>query len=299
MTKSSLRCPHSLIVALVPALAFAAFTAGCSSTSGGTPAGDAGSDAPSGPTCPAEADLISDFNMDNGVRPEDGRSGGWYTYADLSGLGTLMPPEGGGAMPDTTQNNPACPGMGSLRVKAMGYIGWGSATGTEFKPRLPADAGVAAKGTYDASKYRGISFYAKAAAPIKFVMVKFLDPYTEIPSVLPRDQWCAYTAMMPTTNCSAYVVKFGYGYSGEPLTAVMQDYPKYVDYKIDTTWKRFEVLFADAKQDRFNPGKQSPGNKLDTKQLVGMAIQFNSDYSMTPPGANDYEIWIDDVAFIK
>ena len=128
-------------------------------------------------------------------------------------------------------------------------------------------------------------------------MVKFLDPYTEIPSTLPGDQWCLYSAGLPK-NCSPYVVKFGHGYSGDDLMAVAADYPKYKDTVIDMNWKRFEILFADAKQDRFNPGQKSPGDMLDVAHLVGMALQVNSDHSSEPPTANDFEIWLDDVAFV-
>jgi hypothetical protein len=209
-----------------------------------------------------------------------------------------MPPEGSGVRPDLTVGNPSCSNGGSLHVIAMGFADWGAATGVDFKPKTTTDAGISAKGTYDASKYRGISFWAKAAAPVKFVQVKFTDPYTEIPSVLPMASWCQYKAGA-TNNCSPYLVKFGYGYTGSDLVAVSSDYPKYKTTEIGTDWKRFEILFADTKQDQFNPGTKSPGDHLDVTQLMGMAIQVNSDHSTVPPTPNDFEIWIDDIGFVK
>lgn len=297
MNRLSLR--GSFCFAAAGLLAGVTQTSGCSSKSTAGPTGDASSsDAPATPLCAADEDLISDFTTDNGVRPVDGRQGGWYTYGDRSGLGLLMPAEGTGVMPDLTEGNPTCSKAGSLHVKAVGFTDWGAAMGVDIEPKVATDAGVVAKGTYNASRYKGIAFWAKAATPVKFAMVKFLDPYTEIPSVIPMDKWCDYKPMMPV-NCSPYVVKFGNGYAGADLDAVAADYPKYKDFKIDTTWKRFEVDFVDAKQDRGNPGLKSPGDHLDVSQLMGLAIQVNSDHATTPPTANDFDIWVDDVAFVK
>jgi hypothetical protein len=264
--------------------------------------------------CTVAEDLISDFQIDNGLNAAAGLKGGWYTYADQSGYGTLYPPQGGGGVfdvPDagtdpsfgfdSTVGNPGCSGPGSWHVLASGFTDWGAATGVDFVAKTVTDAGISAKGTYDASKYKGISFWAKAApgTAVKFVQVSFLDPYTVIPSVLSADEACVYDVTMPTKNCSPYIVKFGYGYTGDDAAAVAADYPGYVDYKIDDTWRKFEILFADTKQDRGNVGQPSPGNMLATSQLTGMAIQVNTDHNTTPPTANAFEIWLDDITFMK
>jgi len=288
-------------------MSFVAATSGCSTAPVVTPNQDASGDTSSnevatGPICPTvDDDLISDFKMDNGVHPVDGRAGGWYTYGDKSGRGALVPAEGGGVLPDLTVGNPNCPGdPGSLHVKAVGYVDWGAATGVDFMPKVLVDGGSVGKGTYDASRYRGVSFWAKATAPVRFVQVSFKDPYSDLPSVIPdAAAHCVYDATMKDKNCSPYIVKFGYGYTGDDALAVAADYPAYASYKIDQTWKRFQILFAETKQDRTNPGLKSPGDKLAVSQLTGMAIQANSDHSTTPPTANDFEIWIDDVTFIK
>jgi hypothetical protein len=290
----------SFLAALGFVSGFAFLSAGCSagSKSGPTDAGDAAGDHAGGAICTAsDDDLISDFTLDNGVHPVDGRRGGWYTYADKSGLGTLTPPEGGNAAPDLATGNSACSGAGSLHVSAVNFTDWGAATGVDIMPKIADSTGAMVKGAYNASKYRGVAFWAKAATPLKFVQVKFNDPWTDIPSVLPADQRCLFDATMPTKNCSPYIVKFGYGNEGDPTVAA--DFPAYASYKIDTTWKRFQILFAETKQDSFNPGQKSPNDKLDVSQLMGMALQVNSDHSTTPPTPNDFEIWIDDVSFIK
>lgn len=277
----------------VARLAFGLFltTAACKSTS------ETPQDAAPRPGCPAVADdLISDFASDAGLYQADGRRGGWYVYGDT--VGTLDPPNTSPYPIDMAVGNPNCSGKGSLRVKGTGFAEWGAATGTDFKPRETIDGGtLSVKGVYDASKYRGISFWAKAAAPVKYVMVKFLDPYTDRDSPLPMDDWCVYTAGS-AYNCSPYVVKFG---DMPPPDAGATRFPGYVNAQIDTTWKRFEVLFVDTRQDPGNPGLKSPGDVLQVSQLMGMAIQVNADYNTDPPNvlANDFEIWIDDVAFIK
>src|SRR4029079_19344530 len=121
----------------------------------------------------------------------------------------------------------------------------------DFMPKVTNDAGMMVKGSYDATRYRGVSFWAKATAPLRFVQVKFIDPYTDIMSPLPADQWCAYLTADDPNNCSPYLVKFGFGKAATDVA----DCPSYADYKVDVAWKRFQVLFADTKQDKYNLGK--------------------------------------------
>jgi hypothetical protein len=271
--------------------------AACSSKGGG-PGTDAGNDTNSS-LCYAMEDLISDFKMDNGVFPVDGRQGGWFTYADRSGFGTLSPPEGGNAIPDLDTGNPNCSGPSSLHVLSMGFTDWGSAMGTDLAPKVAVDGGGTAAGSYDATKYKGISFWARSINPIPFVQVAVLDPWTANPSSLSTDMQCIYNAAMPTVNCSPYLVKFGYGYMGEALTSVMADYPKYINVQIDSTWRKFEILFEDMKQDATNPGRQSPGNVLNVDKITGIRIQVNTNHDTDPPTATNWEMWLDDVSFLK
>jgi hypothetical protein len=53
------------------------------------------------------------------------------------------------------------------------------------------------------------------------------------------------------------------------------------------------------KQDSTNPGRQSPGNMLAVSQVTAMAIQVNTDHSTSPPTPTNWEIWLDDVSFIR
>jgi hypothetical protein len=233
-------------------------------------------------------DLIADFATDNGLHSADGRSGGFYVYGDVKGV--FDPPkDGDNPYPiDTATGNTNCSGPGSFHVKASGFSAWGAAAAADF---VPADGTY--KGTYDASKYKGISFWAKATAPLYGVLVSIKDVYTEAaanptaldPAIFP----CQYVYAGATNNCSPYLVKFG-----------DTQFPNYMALQVDTTWKRFDVLFADTQQDMYNAGFHTDANQLDTKHLTGMAIQVNAKYSAAGvASANDFELWIDDVNFIE
>ncbi len=256
-----------------------------------------GSGLDSGPitNCPVGTDdLISDFMGDNSISAADGRRGGWYVYGDQ--FGTFSPPKSDNApYPiDTTTGNPNCSGAGSFHLKATGFTGFGAAMGTDFKPRMAADGGVLGpKGTYDASKYKGIAFWAKSTAPLRFVQVKFPDVNTDTEAPAHEVPTCILNPAS-VMNCSPYLVKFA-----ESADAGMIEFPKYAKSQIDTTWRRFEVLFADTKQDTTNPGFVPTPDQLDVTRLLGMAIQVNADFSTTPPTANDFELWIDDVQFVR
>jgi hypothetical protein len=243
--------------------------------------------------CPSNPDdLISDFKTDNGIQPVMGRSGGWYLYPDMNPdtgdpngmFDPPLPPPNVGYPIDTTMGNPYCSGPGSFHTKATGFTKFGAALATDFVPQV--DAGMV-KGSYDASMYKGIAFWAKGAKRINHVQIKFPDIYTD-PQV-PNPMCVLATGF--DNNCSPYIVKIG----------DEADNPKYLMMHIEANWKRFVIMFADAVQDKFNPGfhRPAPDDHLDVKNLLGVAIQVNADFSVTPTAANDFEIWIDDVEFVR
>ena len=253
-------------------------------------------------------DLIAEFTIDNGIHPADGRSGGWYVYGDPMGaFDPAKNPDPTVAYPiDPNTGNPNCFNMGpdggsalgSFHVKGTGFKVWGAAAATDLVAKIMKADGTSVKGTYDATKYKGISFWAKATAPMPFVQVKFPDIFSAAeadPTMLdPTYFSCTDGLCGFLNNCSPYIVKL----AASPTQDM--NYPKYVNTKIDTTWKRFDVLFADAKQDKDCTG-YNPVSMLDLKHLVGFAIQVNADFSAYPPTirANDFEFWIDDVRFIR
>lgn len=215
---------------------------------------------------------LSDFSTGTGIESVEGRVGGWYFYGDPNG--TYMPPKVDGVAPpaDTVMGSPCSP-AGSLHLKGTGFTVFGAGLGTNFV----APTG-ALKNTYDASKYAGITFYAKGAATISHVQVKFLDWNTDPEIASPR---CHLTMTGDPMNCSPYLVKFDD--LGTPVT---------------TAWQQFKVPFASTAQDAFNTGFAPTPPGVDKAHLTSLQIQINANFgALPPPTANNFEIWIDDVYF--
>ncbi len=121
-----------------------------------SPTDPSNANSPEGSACPPATGMIADGNDNNNqVNITDGRGGYWYTFVDDGG-DTQVTPEAG-ARGGTFQMSP------------------GGANGTPFAARMQGTVGTAAeypgagmgmnfldpKGFYDASKYKGISFFAK------------------------------------------------------------------------------------------------------------------------------------------
>jgi hypothetical protein len=287
-------------------IAAAAALFGCSS--GGSNSPNDGGEGGLPANCPQNTpdDLISDFEFDNSIKAVNGRQGGWYTYGDDVGMFDLGADKGyeiaaGG------QGNPTCSPQGSLHIKGTGFAQWGAATGVDWKPRpSDGDGGYVDKMTYDASAYRGIAFWAKASETLDGVQVAFPDLYTDNaapPHDMPADPdtgatctdcKCIYTPGSDY-NCSPFLVQFGIKGDG----AVATTFAGYMNVQLNTSWQRFQVLFVDARQDPGNGGYKPPSRLLTVDKLTAMAIQVNADYSSGTAKARNFEIWIDDVSFIK
>jgi hypothetical protein len=233
---------------------------------------------------------MADFESDCRLNEVDGRSGGFYAYGDDNG--TFDPANSGdNAYFDSSTGNETCSGAGSFHFKATGFSQWGAAAAVDFVTKSGSF-----KGTYDASKYKGVSFWAKATAALNGVLVSFPDIYTAgavdpaalaalDPTII---QACVYNALA-YNNCSPYLIKFGDA-----------QFPLYQDYQVDTEWKRFDVLFADTLQDKYNAGYHTDADVIDLQHLTGMAIQVNASYDASgTASANDFELWIDDVNFLQ
>jgi hypothetical protein len=85
---------------------------------------------------------------DTAIIPQDGRTGGWYTYSDNTG--TIKP---------------ATPSSGMMCASGSGFSNWGAGLGVNL------DAVLAEICTYDASIYSGIRFTIQGS--IDYGMVRF------------------------------------------------------------------------------------------------------------------------------
>jgi len=122
-----------------------------------------------GKACPPEAVIEDGEDNNNQVNVQDGRSGYVYTYVDASG--SSIDPAGGAQFAMTPGG--ANGSQSALRIS--GQLGSGdvvyAALGMNFTdPRGP----------YDASKYRGVSFFAKRGpGSASHVRIKFPDKNTD------------------------------------------------------------------------------------------------------------------------
>jgi endoglucanase len=123
------------------------------------------------PACTAAAAVIDDFEDGNNiVAALEGRTGQLYTYADT--IGTTVTPAAGSIFPPATGGN-----AGSARAAHFsGTIAAGSAAYAGFGADM-----LTPKALYSASKYTGISFFAKkgSAAASGAVRVKVPDRNTD------------------------------------------------------------------------------------------------------------------------
>ena len=260
-------------------------------------------------------DLIADFTTDNSIAPIDGRQGFFHVWGYLSIKGQFDPPLDANqpyVYPiDLTTGNPNGSGPGSFHTHGTNWGVWGADLGADFMPKTEIEAGVGPdgtgyKGTYDASKYQGISFWAMATAALTRVQVAILDAYTDggatfaglpVPDGYdPSFTSCVYSNDVKF-NCSPYLVKFRMDSTY---------FPKYQSdaYQIDTTWKRFDVFFADTRQDQYNKGfhdtaQPFTATNIDVSHLTSMLVQVGATFVGTTPSPNNFEIWVDDVKFIK
>jgi hypothetical protein len=120
------------------------------------------------------------------------------------------------------------------------------------------------------------------------------DPSDPTLPPLCTDCRCIYNAASQY-NCSPYLVQFGL--NGDAAADVL--FSGSSNFPLDTTWKRYQVLFVDTRQDPGNGGYHTMANRLTADKLTAMAIQVNADYSTGSAKARDFEIWLDDVSFIK
>jgi len=247
-------------------------TTGCPSSdesNGGTGgSGGGGGGGSTGAGCPTDATaLISDFTTSTGIEPLDGRSGGWYFYGDSAGSWEPATTAGASIPPDMTMG--ACSPAGSLHMKGTDFSMWGAGMGTNFKDPV---GGV--KQPYDASKYTGILFRAKAAMSVSHMQVKFIDVNTDPEVASPK---CMNLSNGNPENCSPYLVK---------------------DLTIPPDWKEFKIAFADAIQDPYNTGYVPTPDEAAKSMLTGVQIQINANYDASGTASpNNFDIWVDDVYF--
>jgi endoglucanase len=157
------------LIAPAGAAVLALGPAACVSAEGPSPNTGSAAGADEGGKCPPDA-LIDDMEDDNNqVAPNKGRTGYWYTFVDKAGSTAAPPPGGTFAMA-------AGGAEGSTHAAHLsGKVGTGQTVyagmGFNFvEPKAP----------YDASAYKGVSFWAKVGpGSLTKVRAKLSDVNTD------------------------------------------------------------------------------------------------------------------------
>jgi len=206
-------------------------------------------DSPEGSPCPASATIDDCEDNNNQVIVQEGRSGYWYTFVDHTGT-TIDPPESA---------------LGGVFTFASGGVN-GSAYAARIKGTISGASIVYAgmgcnmtdpKGPYDASKFGGISFWAKKGPGSTSKMrVKVPDIDTD-----PDGHVC------PEGQCFN---DFG------------------MNLNLTDEWTKYILLFDRLKQER-GWGSPHPGS-IDKAKLFAVQFQVNEK-------GQPYDVWVDDLAF--
>ncbi len=216
---------------------------------GNADSGTGGALGTGGNTCPGLAsneELIDDLNDgDRFIPAVNGRAGAWSDSHDGSPNATMYPDPNTGFAP--TDTGDPCRKYAAY-VAGAGYVLWG------------ADFWFGLGSPYDASKYKGISFWAKIdAGTSSVVRVAFPDKDTQ-----PDANMCQTGISSGPTACFDH-----YGYR----------------MTLDSTWTKYTVMFSQLGQE----GWGHAGTAFDPTSLYEVLFQI-------PVGAN-FGVWIDDVAF--
>lgn len=230
--------PHKAVAAQANGLVFAAASVACALALAGcsgrvNPTSPEAEKSPEGSPCSAPTAVISDGEDNNNqVEVLEGRGGYWYTFVD--DVGSTVWPEAG-SHGGTFEMSPGGANGSAYTARMHGQIGTGNilfaGMGMNF---------VDPKGQYDASKYGGISFWAKKG-PESTNKVRL---------------------KMPDTNTDP---------DGGVCSECFNDFG--MDLTLTTEWQKFTVPFFAMKQQKGwgNPRKSN----VDSKTVYGLQFQVN------------------------
>jgi endoglucanase len=191
--------------------------------------------------CPAEGMIDDAEDNNNQVMANAGRSGYWYTFSDKS---TNIVPAAGG-----TFTMSAGGANGSAHAAHMnGKVGTAQTVygGMGFNFVDP-------KGAYDASKYGGISFWAKAGSGTTKVRLKVPDSNTDP--------------------------------DGKVCTECFNDFG--VDLQLSNAWTQYQIAFGEMSQ---MEGWGAPHTgAINKKKIYGVQFQVNSPGSAYDIWVDDVE----------
>ncbi|MGK3983100.1 hypothetical protein WME99_08670 [Sorangium sp. So ce136] len=207
---------------------------------------------------PPEADLqlslIDDLEDGNlRIKYMEGRHASWFMFSDTTG-GVQTPTDPARLV---TAIEPPRPGSnGEVSKMAMhttgeGFTSWGAGFGTDLNTSY-----------YDASEFRGITFWARADGDsIADLNVAFVDRQTYWEGGVCEDQWTD-----PHKACNDHF---------------------HTSITLDSQWRYFHATFACLVQQGF-------GMRFDE-----LAVDELKTLQFTVVGPQAFSLWIDDVSFYR
>ncbi|MDX2022259.1 MAG: hypothetical protein SF187_18630 [Deltaproteobacteria bacterium] len=204
---------------------------------------------------------LSDFEGGTAKLLElEGRTGSWFLYDDGTAGGTQMPAKVPN-MPLAAEGPGACNSMFAFHSTGSGFDSW-AGVGVNLAPK----ASNGKKGVQNISAYSSISFRAKAANPV-LVRVAISDKNSE-----PEGGVCTVTTVTTDkTRCADHF--------GKEIT-------------IGSGWKDYTIPFAQLSQRGF--GLAVPSG-LDKNNAITLFFQARAQGT----AKLSYDLWLDDVRFVK
>jgi hypothetical protein len=210
---------------------------------------------PEAPPSPSSVDLIDDFeDGDLVVSNSDGRGGSWWATNDKSSGGTQEP------TPFRASEIAGCQGaLRYLTTRGSGFRKWGAQMGMLF-----LHTGSAVKRPYDASKYAGVTFWARSGKGTEKVRVSLVGKDTEASGGVCQENPTGQTAVACNNHFSA-------------------------ELSVGSSWKAYTVLFKDLKQ---TAGWGKTASAPDLTTTFGLLFTVSET-------AGSFDLWLDDLAFVR
>lgn len=209
---------------------------------------------------PGVLDYLDDMeDGDDRILGRDGRAGQWYTFHDAT-EGTLNPDQGTTPMMEPIPGKRCGASAEAMRVTGSGFTDFGAGFGFTFHYGV-GDAGASMELPYDASRYKGLTFWGRIG-----------DPSISGVRLSIGDKWSRPAGGVCTIETGPNTCYDTFGAS----------------FTLTTTWQRFTFDFGQLGQQGFG----LPRPTLDTANLMTFEIDI-------PPASPVFDIWIDDVAFYQ
>lgn len=196
---------------------------------------DTGTPPPTDTGGPCTTSVIDDMETAGGIKKVCGRQGFWYTYNDATVGGTQLPSAGSAFAYEAIVGGRGTSVM-AAHTSGSGFTTWGAGMAFDVN-----DAGGASKkAPYNASAYKGITFFAKATTTLSVRVNVSTSPTEE------------GFGTCVTGKCSDHF--------GKTIT-------------LSTTWTAFTLDFSTLTQ----LGWGTPAGSFDASKVI--AVQFQVDKS--------------------